>query len=113
MTIDNDSLVRYAHAPKRLEAAVDALAEGDLDTERAPGEWTVRQLVHHIAEGDILWAGAIRAALRSPDRAGTGPLPGESSTDRRTDRASAGRLGAADHHRLGPLSGGTPGDGGR
>ena len=66
MLIGHDSLARYARAPERLEAALAALVESDLDTARAPGEWTIRQLVHHIVEGDLLWAGAIRAALGSP-----------------------------------------------
>jgi len=30
-----------------LESALAGLAEGELDRSAAPGEWTVRQIIHH------------------------------------------------------------------
>jgi uncharacterized damage-inducible protein DinB len=36
--------------PERLRAAVDGLDEAQLDTPYRDGGWTVRQLVHHIAD---------------------------------------------------------------
>ena len=36
--------------PERLEAAVANLTDEQLDTPYRPGGWTVRQLVHHIAD---------------------------------------------------------------
>jgi uncharacterized damage-inducible protein DinB len=36
--------------PKRLEAAVDDLTESQLETPYRQGGWTVRQLIHHIAD---------------------------------------------------------------
>jgi uncharacterized damage-inducible protein DinB len=36
--------------PERLRAAVDGLSEAQLDTPYRDGGWTVRQVVHHIAD---------------------------------------------------------------
>jgi uncharacterized damage-inducible protein DinB len=36
--------------PERLKAAVDGLDDSQLDTPYREGGWTVRQLVHHIAD---------------------------------------------------------------
>lgn len=40
-------------APARLREAVGGLAEWQLDTSYRPGGWTVRQLVHHVADSHI------------------------------------------------------------
>jgi uncharacterized damage-inducible protein DinB len=36
--------------PERLQAAVDGLGDAQLDTPYREGGWTVRQLVHHVAD---------------------------------------------------------------
>src|ERR1700735_1128463 len=36
--------------PERLRAAVDGLSDSQLDTPYRDGGWTVRQVVHHIAD---------------------------------------------------------------
>lgn len=36
--------------PKHLEAAVENLSQSQLETPYRPGGWTVRQLIHHIAD---------------------------------------------------------------
>ncbi len=41
---------RIAALPERLETAVGSLNNEQLDTPYRPGGWTVRQLVHHIAD---------------------------------------------------------------
>jgi catechol 2,3-dioxygenase-like lactoylglutathione lyase family enzyme len=58
-----ETLERYANCPDALETTVSGLSEEDLELSSAPGEWTIRQLVHHIADGDDLWSMAIKAAL--------------------------------------------------
>ncbi|HXX71412.1 MAG TPA: DinB family protein, partial [Candidatus Acidoferrum sp.] len=40
-------------APARLSAAVAGLTPPQLDTPYRPGGWTVRQLVHHIADSHM------------------------------------------------------------
>lgn len=44
---------RLEALPAELEAAVQGLTEDQLDTPYRPGGWTVRQLVHHIADSHI------------------------------------------------------------
>jgi hypothetical protein len=46
-----------------LEAALAALEEGELDRSAAPGEWTVRQIVHHVADTEIIAGARLRMML--------------------------------------------------
>lgn len=57
-----EKLALYERAPAELEALVSGLSADALDLAQ-PGHWTVRQIVHHIADGDALWGTAIKAAL--------------------------------------------------
>jgi hypothetical protein len=41
---------RIEAAPARLRAAVEGLTPEQLDTPYRPGGWTVRQVVHHVAD---------------------------------------------------------------
>jgi hypothetical protein len=49
--------------PGLLETALDGMTEEQLDTPYRPGGWTVRQLVHHIADSHINSHCRIRLAL--------------------------------------------------
>lgn len=40
-------------APMRLRAAVEGLTQKQLDTPYRPGGWTVRQVVHHLADSHL------------------------------------------------------------
>jgi hypothetical protein len=42
-----------AVAPEALRAAVHGLTDAQLDTPYRPGGWTVRQLVHHVADSHM------------------------------------------------------------
>ena len=44
---------RIEQAPARLRAAVAGLTEQQLETPYRPGGWTVRQVVHHVADSHI------------------------------------------------------------
>jgi len=50
-----------AALPTRIRTAVAGLTEAQLDTPYRPGGWTVRQLVHHVADSHM--NGYIRAKL--------------------------------------------------
>lgn len=39
--------------PDRLRGVLDGLNDGQLDTPYRPGGWTVRQLVHHLADSHV------------------------------------------------------------
>ena len=46
-------LAEIEAAPARLRAAVAGLTEAQLDTPYRPGGWTVRQVVHHLADSHL------------------------------------------------------------
>src|SRR5438105_11226575 len=56
-------LAQYLSGPAQLQSAVAVLADAQLDRAPAAGAWTIRQIVHHIADGDTLWTLAVKAAL--------------------------------------------------
>jgi uncharacterized damage-inducible protein DinB len=56
-------LADYAAGPERLEAAAAGLTEEELDLALRADSWTIRQILHHLADGDDLWKAAIKAAL--------------------------------------------------
>lgn len=55
--------------PSRLRAAVDGLTDAQLDTPYRDGGWTVRQLVHHVADSHM--NGFIRVKLALTEDAPT------------------------------------------
>jgi len=59
-----DSLIaQYTDCLSQLRAALDGVSETDLDLAPPEGGWTIRQIVHHIVDGDDLWKWCIKAAL--------------------------------------------------
>ncbi len=54
---------QIASAPAHLRAAVTGLADAQLDTPYREGGWTVRQLVHHVADSHINAYCRVRLAL--------------------------------------------------
>ena len=59
------TLIRYADGPAQLAVALADLREADLDLGPAEGGWTIRQIAHHIADGDDLWGACVKMALGS------------------------------------------------
>ena len=59
----NSILILYAQGPQQLEAAIGGLSDEALDTAPADGGWTIRQIVHHVVDGDDLWKTCVKAAL--------------------------------------------------
>jgi uncharacterized damage-inducible protein DinB len=61
---DKDSVIaRFKEGPALLEYALASLKDADLDTAPTEGGWTIRQIVHHIVDGDDLWKLCIKMAL--------------------------------------------------
>lgn len=56
-------LASYAAGPERLAAAVAGLDETTLDAVPPEGGWSIRQIVHHVVDGDDIWKMFIKAAL--------------------------------------------------
>ena len=59
----NSVIARYKEGPALLERTLAGLEDADLDTAPTEGGWTIRQIVHHIADGDDLWKTCIKQAL--------------------------------------------------
>lgn len=57
------ALTAYLDGASELETAVLCLHQAALDLVPEPGAWTVRQIVHHIVDGDTLWAICTKMAL--------------------------------------------------
>lgn len=67
MSHQDEVLTRFREGPFLLERTVEGLNETELDTPPARGGWTIRQIVHHVVDGDTIWTPCIKAALGSPE----------------------------------------------
>lgn len=56
-------LARYLAGPELLERAIDGMQDAALDALPLQGGWTIRQIAHHIVDGDDLWKTCLKAAL--------------------------------------------------
>ena len=56
-------LKKYAEGPALLEFALRGLSETDLDLALSGNSWSIREIVHHIVDGDDLWKTCIKTAL--------------------------------------------------
>jgi uncharacterized damage-inducible protein DinB len=59
----NEILKLFKQGPSILENALEGLSDNELDYSPSNGGWTIRQIVHHIADGDDLWKTCIKIAL--------------------------------------------------
>lgn len=48
-----EAIAALAATPAAMRAAVAALSDAQIDTPYRPGGWTVRQLVHHVADSHL------------------------------------------------------------
>lgn len=53
----------FKQGPSILENALAGLSDIELDYLPLSGGWTIRQIIHHIADGDDLWKTCIKIAL--------------------------------------------------
>ena len=68
LTFDRATVLSdYLAAPDRLAQVVAGLDAVTLDRALTADTWTIRQLVHHIVDGDAIWNVGIKAALGNPD----------------------------------------------
>ncbi len=66
MTPDADPralISRYLRGPAELERSIADLGDAELDNPPRQGGWTIRQIVHHVVDGDDIWKIGIKAAL--------------------------------------------------
>jgi hypothetical protein len=62
----HERLALLAAGADALAAALAGLGEADLDRSVAPGAWTIRQIVHHLTDGETFWSVFLRLALGVP-----------------------------------------------
>lgn len=60
---DRDPLAAMGETPGRIRAVVSKLAPPDLERSYAPGKWTVRQLLVHLAQTELALPVRARMAL--------------------------------------------------
>lgn len=66
-TTTYDEIVEsFLASAERLEALVKALPDALLDCAEAPGEWTIRQIVHHVADDGDVWCMVLKKAIATP-----------------------------------------------
>ena len=66
--IDLDELIaNYGSCPSQLEAAILGLSEINLDLRKSDEDWTIRETIHHIADGDDMWKLFIKRAIGNPN----------------------------------------------
>lgn len=68
----DDALCSMAEAPDRLRRLVRGLTEKQLATKPAPGKWSIKEIVAHLADSEVVLGSRYRfiAAMDRP------PLPG-------------------------------------
>jgi len=76
------AVAAIAELPARMRAAVAGLTDPQLDTPYRPGGWTVRQVVHHVADSHMNGYIRLKLALTEPqptikpyDQDAWAPLP--------------------------------------
>jgi DinB superfamily len=69
VTLSNSEkiIARYAAGPDLVRAAIQGLEVEQLDLNLSPQSWSIRQLVHHIADGDYLWKEFLLRAAGEPE----------------------------------------------
>jgi catechol 2,3-dioxygenase-like lactoylglutathione lyase family enzyme len=63
-----ETLTLYTRGPDELEAALSGLSVADLDLASAQGEWSIRAIVHHLAEGEIIFVSPLKMAAAESGR---------------------------------------------
>ena len=62
-TLQNELLTVYAKAPDELEAVLKGVTDNDLDRSLTSESWSIRQTVHHMVDGDVIWTMLMKIAI--------------------------------------------------
>jgi hypothetical protein len=64
-----DALLLLGSAPQRLASLVDGVSDDNLARSPAPGKWSIREIVAHLADAEIVIGYRLRLILASPGAA--------------------------------------------
>ena len=65
--IGQDGIIAdYGNCPSQLEAAIIGLSETNLDIGQSAESWTIREIIHHTADGDDIWKSFVKQAIGNP-----------------------------------------------
>ena len=60
---DRDPVAVLADTPTELERAVAGLSVAQLSRAEAPGKWSIRHVLAHLADSEMVWAVRLRCTL--------------------------------------------------
>ena len=109
MTMSSDErgalLARYRDGAAEFEAAVADVTDAELDAHPFEGEWSVREIAHHLADGELMSAIRLRRLVAEDDPVIVG-YEERTFTDRlhSTERPIATSLAAAASARASTLT---------
>ena len=63
----NEVINLFAEGPSILEMALEGLSNNELNYTPRNGGWTIREIVHHLVDGDDIWKMFIKIALGNED----------------------------------------------
>lgn len=63
---DRKILASYATGPDQLQIAIAGLSEEQLDLALSAETWTIRQIIHHLTDGDDIWKIFVKRAIGNP-----------------------------------------------
>jgi len=61
-----ETLSLFTSGADKLMTLVAGLSEKELDYSVAPGEWTIRQIMHHVSEDGDAWSMNFKKAIATP-----------------------------------------------
>jgi hypothetical protein len=64
--MDESALDLFTSSAERLVEVTSRLELAQLDYVPAPGEWTIRQLIHHVTDDCDFWSMAFKKAFATP-----------------------------------------------
>ena len=82
---DDDPVSVMAETPDRIRKLIRGLTEKQLETKPAPGKWCIKEIVAHLADGEVILrkplsfhrrarpAGASQLPIRTPSSSASAP----------------------------------------
>ena len=64
---DLDPITALGETPLQIRALVESWSEGDFERSYAPGKWSARQILAHLAQTELALSARVRLALSTPD----------------------------------------------